>query len=343
VLARLESLCARYGLEDLAGRLDSIQRFMDADLGRLEEILADIPRRGQSIVHASARHLLERAGKRVRPLCVAMAARVGRGFSPKARELAVAVELVHSATLLHDDVVDLGETRRGAATVRAVFGNAASIYAGDWLFVEALRRVRLAEMDDVMDRMLAVIEEMILAEAVQLERRGRLEPDRAAYFRVVEGKTAALFRWAMFAGGRAGGLDEGACRALERYGQDLGVAFQAIDDLLDWSDDTTAIGKTLLADLREGKMTYPLIVGFERDPRIGAVVRDAFERGDGVIDDADGARLRAMLEAAGALEDCRALARDRALAAVASLTPLPESEATWALAVIAEATADRRR
>jgi octaprenyl-diphosphate synthase len=343
VLARLESLCARYGLDDLAGRLDSIQRFMDADLARLEEILAEIPARGQSVVHASARHLLERAGKRVRPLCVAMAARVGDGFSPRARELAVAVELVHSATLLHDDVVDLGETRRGAATVRAVFGNAASIYAGDWLFVEALRRVRLAGMDDVLDRMLAVIEEMILAEAVQLERRGRVEPDRAAYFRVVEGKTAALFRWAMFAGGRAGGLGEDRCRALERYGQDLGVAFQAIDDLLDWSEDGVAIGKTLLSDLREGKMTYPLILGFERDAGIATLVREAFERGDGVIDDATGRRLRGMLEHSGALEECRALGRDRARAAVAALAPLPDGEATWALAVIAEATADRRR
>jgi len=343
VLARLESLVARYGLDDLAGRLDSIQRFMDADLGRLEEILLDIPRRGDSVVHAAARHLLERAGKRVRPLCVAMAARVGSGFSPQARELALAVELVHTATLLHDDVVDLGETRRGAATVRAVFGNAASIYAGDWLFVEALRRVRLAGMDDVLDRMLAVIEEMILAEAVQLERRGQLEPDRAAYFRVVEGKTAALFRWAMFAGARAGGLDASACHALERYGLDLGVAFQAIDDLLDWADDGGLTGKTLLADLREGKMTYPLILGCERDPAVATLLRETFERGDGDLSGPAGSRLRDLLERSGAFADCRALARDRSRAAVSALGGLPDTEATWALAVIAEATSDRRR
>src|SRR5262249_22155884 len=148
------------------------------------------------------------------PLCVALAARAGNGFGAAARQLAVAVELVHTATLLHDDVVDVGDTRRGAPAARVVYGNAASIFAGDWLLVEALRRVRAAAVPDALDRLLDIIEEMIMAESTQLDRRGVMVADRAAYFRVVEGKTASLFRWALWAGGRAGGLDERACRAL---------------------------------------------------------------------------------------------------------------------------------
>src|SRR5213076_2069185 len=175
------------------------------DLAACEAGLALVAR-GTDVVSRSVGHLLDLDGKRLRPLCVALGARAGAGFTGPARELAVAVELVHTATLLHDDVVDLGEKRRGADTARAVYGNAASIFAGDWLLIEALRRVRHAGVRGLLDRLLDVIEEMIIAESVQLEGRRRADLGRAAWMRVAEGKTASLFRWAMLAGGRAGGL-----------------------------------------------------------------------------------------------------------------------------------------
>ncbi|MFO0001365.1 MAG: polyprenyl synthetase family protein, partial [bacterium] len=108
-------------------------------------------------------------------MCVALASRVGTGFSQTARDLAVAAELVHNATLLHDDVVDLGDRRRGAPAARVLYGNAASIYAGDWLLVEALMRVRRAGMPDLLDKALGVLAEMLAAEALQLARRGRVD------------------------------------------------------------------------------------------------------------------------------------------------------------------------
>lgn len=337
-LARLGGVCRGHGLDGLAARLAELHALVADDLTALEQALATLPR-PRNAVAGSAHHLLDLGGKRLRPLCVALASRVGAGFSAAARELAVAVELVHGATLLHDDVVDLGDTRRGAPAARTIYGNAASIFAGDWLLVEALRRVRRARVPRTLDRLLDVIEEMIFAESIQLEQRGRVRVDRDAYFRVVEGKTAALFRWAMDAGGRAGGLGERECAALERYGLHLGVAFQAMDDLLDFADPA-ATGKTVLADLREGKMTYPLIVALERDPGLAPLLAE-------IAAGSDDARLlgrvRDALARTGGFEACRDLAAERSARAAAALDDLPAGPATCALATVAEATLYRER
>lgn len=328
---------------DLADRLRDLESWIAHDLVEVEEELGRLVR-GDSLVEKSAHHLLDLGGKHVRPLCVALASRAGGGFSPAARQLAVAVEMVHSATLLHDDVVDLGDTRRGSPTARLVYGNAASIFAGDWLLVEALRRIRLARVPGLLDEMLAVIEEMILAESVQLESRGRINTALGDYFRVVEGKTAALFRWAMLAGGRAGGLPNEACRALERFGHHLGVAFQAVDDLLDVDGDAALTGKSLFADLREGKMTYPLIVALERDATLLPVLAEcALLPPERSLPAAAIDRVLAALVATDALADCRALARRHAGEAARAIAALPDGPGKAALVAVAEMTASREK
>jgi octaprenyl-diphosphate synthase len=292
-------------------------------------------------VQECAHHLLARGGKYLRPLCVALSAKAGSGFSESARHLAVAVELVHNATLLHDDVVDLGSVRRGVATPREVYGNAASIYAGDWLLVQALMRIQRAGVGGLVDRMLEIIDEMILAESLQLENRGRLNASFEDYFRVVEGKTAALFRWAMFAGGRAGGLPTAQCTALENFGLHLGVAFQLIDDLLDFEGEVDATGKTLFADLREGKMTYPVLLLLRERPDM----RPAIEQCIGNEADLDPAIVRQICDAlstTGSLQACRELAQDHADRAAESVSCLDDREVRSALASVARATTLRR-
>ncbi|HEV7555498.1 MAG TPA: polyprenyl synthetase family protein, partial [Kofleriaceae bacterium] len=143
VLDRLARVSEARGALALGDRLAILDRWVRADLVELEAELSAIPR-GQRVVHAAAHHLLDCRGKHLRPLCVALASRFGDGFTPPARGLAVAVELVHSATLLHDDVVDIADRRRGEPAARVVYGNAASIFAGDWLLVTALRRIAAA-------------------------------------------------------------------------------------------------------------------------------------------------------------------------------------------------------
>src|SRR5215510_7000130 len=251
VLDRLAHVSTARGAPSLGERLAILDRWVRADLAEFEAELAAIPR-GARVVQAAAHHLLDLGGKHLRPLCVALASRFGAGFTPAARALAVAVELVHSATLLHDDVVDLAERRRGAPAACVVYGNAASIFAGDWLLVAALRRIAAAGVDGLLDHMLAVIDEMIVAESVQLERRGKLAGARDDYFAIVEGKTAALFRWAMIAGARAAGLPPAAEAALERYGLHLGVAFQAVDDELDYAVSGVPVDPSSAASPRGG-------------------------------------------------------------------------------------------
>ncbi len=334
VLGGLKATASAHGLPELSDHLGVMAELITRDLAWCEAALRELEElRSPTAIARSARHLIELGGKRLRPLCVALAARVGSGFGAAARELALAVELVHSATLLHDDVVDVGELRRGAPAARVLYGNAASIFAGDWLLVEALRRVRVARVPGALDMLLAVIEEMVLAESLQLDRRGVIVADRLAYFRVVEGKTAALFRWALWSGARAGGLDDEGCRALERYGHHLGIAFQAIDDLLDLTGAPDALGKQLFADLAEGKMTYPLIIALEREPTL----RDALERGD------DPREIAAAVARTGGVDACRALARGHVQQAVTCLATLPPGPARAALETVAGAALARDR
>jgi octaprenyl-diphosphate synthase len=294
-------------------------------------------------VEKSVRHLLRLKGKRLRPMCVALAARLGHGFDRRAELIAVAAELVHAATLLHDDVVDLGDHRRGQPTARVVYGNAASIFGGDWLLVEALRRIQRAGVPGVLEDVLDVLREMLAAESLQLACRGRFDPSMGVYMRVVEGKTASLFRWALAAGGRAGGLDEVGCHALATYGQKLGVAFQVVDDVLDVAGDATALGKSVYADLREGKSTYPLLVALEREPSLLPLVRAGCDEGDEARLARVGGAVAEALARTGALREARAFATHLSSQAAAALAPLAPGIAKSALEVTALELAGRAR
>jgi octaprenyl-diphosphate synthase len=335
VLDRLARTATAREVPTLGERLASLDRWMRDDLIDLESELSTIAR-SERLVHQAAHHLLDLRGKHLRPLCVALTSRFGDGFTPRARGLAVAVELVHSATLLHDDVVDVAERRRGQPTASVVYGNAASIFAGDWLLVAALRRIAAAGVEGLLDRMLAVIDEMIVAESVQLERRCKLTGAREDYFTIVEGKTAALFRWAMVAGARAAGLPVASELALERFGFHLGVAFQAVDDELDFAGGT---GKDPLADLREGKVTFPLVVALEREPalrgQLEALLAADVPRHDDLV------AIGTIVRASGALLATRALAEEHVQRALAVLDELPSGPPRDALVTVALASLER--
>lgn len=340
VLPRLERTLEGRDQDALAQRLASLQRLIGSDLAEVEEALR-LPRPADTPAHQSAGHLLRLDGKRLRPACLALASRTGRGFSRVARDLAIAVELVHNATLLHDDVVDLGDVRRGAPTARMVYGNAASIFAGDLLLVEALERIQAAGIPGLIDRAFAVLKEMLDAESLQLANRGRVRGIAADYFSVVEGKTASLFGWALYAGGRAGGSPEPVCEALEKYGRRLGVAFQIVDDTLDVAGAEGVIGKSVLTDLKEGKITWPVMRALERDPLLASRLETdlaAPELPVGLaVSVADAVRR------ADSVEEARALASGLCADAVNALSVLPPSEARDSLESIAAALPWRRK
>lgn len=354
VLALLSNVTMAHGVDGLSAKLIELRSWMGDDLAEVEAALRATEQQrkngdAQTLtstatpMHKSARHLLGLGGKRLRPLCVALAARVGGGFTPAVRELAIAVELVHNATLLHDDVIDLGDRRRGAETARVIYGNAASIYAGDWLLVDALRRIQATAIPGLLEKSLGVLNEMLEAEAIQLANRGNVRGTVSDYFRVIEGKTASLFRWALFAGGRAGGVSVEQCRDLERYGQNLGVAFQVVDDVLDLAGDPAVVGKSLFADLHEGKMTYPLLLAIERDAALASEMEAACAAGVLNLDAALEQHITSVLWDAGVVEDCLRLARRCSDDAVAALSVLPHSRARTALEQVAVALVHREK
>ncbi|REJ80120.1 MAG: polyprenyl synthetase family protein [Acidobacteria bacterium] len=334
-------MCAERGLDGLARSLSGLAGLVAGDLQVIEEELTAV-QRADRVMHRAGSYLLGAGGKRIRPMCVALAARVGDGFDRRAADLAVAVELVHNATLLHDDVIDLATTRRGRASARTVFGNAASIFAGDWLLIESLRRVQRAAVPGTLSSLLETIDKMIWAESLQLENRGRFETDLDLYLSIAEGKSASLFRWAMAAGGAAAGLSESQCHALEEYGGHLGMAFQAVDDVLDLSGDEATTGKALFTDLREGKLTHPLLVALQRQPALRPLLQElASVDHEMQLPAQRCADVLAVVEETDALEASRAFARERVEKASLALRQLPKSDATAALAVVAHSIIHR--
>lgn len=334
VLGVLSQVTAGQGIDTLSAKLDELRAWIGSDLAEVETQLLSLLE-DRTPAHQSAQHLVRLGGKRLRPLCVALAARVGGEFNEHARELAVAVELVHSATLLHDDVIDLGDRRRGAATARCIYGNAASIYAGDLLLVDALRRIQATRISGLLEKSLSILNEMLEAEALQLANRGSVRGTVGDYFRVIEGKTASLFRWALFAGGRAGGVPMAGCHELESYGNSLGLAFQIVDDVLDLTGDPAVVGKSLFADLHEGKMTYPLLLAIQRDAGLAEQIEAACSTGTVNMDEALESRIGQVLWRSDIVPDCLKLAQRCADEAVQALSRLPISRAKSALEDVA--------
>jgi octaprenyl-diphosphate synthase len=345
VLDPLVRVSRRKGLDPLAVKLAGLRSWLSSDLKVLDAaidglVVADSP----DLAEATAGHLLQRTGKKIRPLCVLLAARVGgREFDAVVRDLAVSAELVHAATLLHDDVIDMGTERRGAPTARVVYGNSASVLGGDHLLVEALKLVGGTGLPTLLPSLLDVISEMVHAEAVQLDRREAFSPDRDRYFEVIRGKTAALFRWGLEAGAISAGLAGPAVTALSRIGVDFGVTFQLVDDVLDFAADPAETGKSPLRDVVEGKMTWPLIIGSERDPhlrgQLESVVADAAggaEPDAALLDD-----VRERVIAVGGLDETRNLAARHARAALDELSHLPQGRARKAIRSVIEAAVAR--
>ena len=335
--APLLAVARRESIDTLARRFARLKRWFAHDLAQLEAGLGAVGPSSEDLAWKAARHLLDRPGKRVRPLCALLAARLGdRPFDGPVQSVAIACELVHAATLLHDDVIDEGDMRRGVPAARRVYGNSASVLAGDHLFIEALRGVTAPPLRSAL---LDVISEMISGEALQLERRGRFEPDRETYLTVVRGKTGALFRYALWAGGALGGLPARQTAALAELGESLGVAFQVIDDLLDLSGDPSVTGKSACADLREGKLTWPLILAAERDPDVARRLEALASSPQ--IDLQEAASTIAAVHAMGVLDETREMAQAHANQARAALSMLPTGPVNDALGTVIEAVLER--
>ncbi|HEY7800120.1 MAG TPA: polyprenyl synthetase family protein [Hyphomonadaceae bacterium] len=247
-----------------ASPLDNLVALLRVDLAEVEELLAERAASPVATIPDLSSYLISAGGKRLRPILTLASARAvgGRG-SDAAIRLASAVEFIHTATLLHDDVVDDSDLRRGKAAAKNLWGASASILVGDFLFARAFTlmvETRDLRILDILSRASCVIAE---GEVRQLAALGRADLAIPEYMAIVEAKTAALFEAAARAGALTGCNDEAIADSMGEYGRRLGRAFQLIDDLLDYGGLTSVIGKSVGDDFREGKLTLPVIYARE--------------------------------------------------------------------------------
>ena len=299
-----------------------------ADMAEVDRVIRQRLRSDVTLINQIATYIIAAGGKRIRPRLVLLFAQALGHHSEARFELAAIVEFIHTATLLHDDVVDESSMRRGRQTANALFGNAASVLVGDFLYSRAFQMmVSVGSM-----RVLEVLADAtnVIAEGEVLQLINMHDPDTSVndYLRVIRYKTAKLFE----ASARLGAVIAGASPSLEEacadYGRSLGTAFQLVDDLLDYEGDPTQLGKNVGDDLREGKPTLPLLMAMERGTEAERMlVRQAIVNGE--VE-----RLRdiaAIVRRTGALEATRNAARAEARKAQACLLGLNEGPAKEAL------------
>jgi octaprenyl-diphosphate synthase len=203
-------------------------------------------------------------GKRLRPALLLLCSRLFGPATESARRLAAVVEMIHTATLVHDDVIDVAKTRRGRASTNVVWGNHISVLAGDWLYMQAFQ-VALRERNfHVLDVLISLTQMMVEGELLQLERLHRIDITEADYMELIDRKTASLFSACACLGAIAGGADDATQSKLSEFAWNLGMAFQLVDDILDFISTDKVLGKPSGNDLREGKVTLPMIYALER-------------------------------------------------------------------------------
>ena len=319
--------------------LESIRAPIAADLVRVDEVIRRRLASDVVLVRTVAEYIVAAGGKRLRPALVLLAAEAFRREAPSRHELAAVIEFIHTATLLHDDVVDESSLRRGRKTANAEFGNAASVLVGDFLYSRAFQMIVEAGSLRIMQVLADATNVIAEGEVLQLLNVHDADTDEDKYLTVIRYKTAKLFEAATQVGAIVGGAGEEAERALAEYGMHLGTAFQLIDDVLDYSGDLTETGKNLGDDLAEGKPTLPLIYAMRSgNAAERGVIRHAIEHGG----KADLERVVAAILRTGALDYARDQARAEADTAIERLARVPHSACRDSLLQLAHFSVERK-
>jgi octaprenyl-diphosphate synthase len=276
-------------------------------------------------------YLLGGGGKRLRPALLLLSARyAGRSNSEGAIRLGAVVELLHSATLIHDDVIDSANTRRGRPSANSRWGNHRSVLVGDWLYMLSFQMALEERNFRILDILIDLTQKMVEGELIQLEKIGRIDVTEEDALRLATYKTACLFSGCARLGAVLGGLEDAGEEALAEYGRYAGLAFQLVDDLLDFTASAEQLGKPVLSDLKEGKVTLPLIYAMENGHR------DARELVARVLEEKEFDSVRpetivALVQESGALDRTRNLAHEYARRAKACLNGHGDSEYARAL------------
>lgn len=319
-------------------QLDAIKQLLAEDMIAVDGVIRDQLHSEVVLVNQIGEYIVNSGGKRLRPALVVLSAQAF-GYTGKFHyDLAAVVEFIHTATLLHDDVVDESDLRRGRATASALFGNAASVLVGDFLYSRAFQMMVRVDDMRVMQTLADATNLIAEGEVLQLLNCHDADVSLENYMRVIHCKTAKLFEAAMRLGAILGKVDDELQQAAALYGMHLGTAFQLVDDVLDYSANESETGKHLGDDLAEGKPTLPLIYAMQHGTQEQAgVVRRAIEQGD--LDSFP--QVLAIIRQTGALDHTRRQAEKEAAAACAALSVLADSPFKDALINLANFAATR--
>ena len=300
--------------------LRDVVSLVEDDLQRVEELIAEQVRSDVVLVGEIGRHIREGGGKRIRPALLLLACRLCGYRGDRAILLSGVVELIHTATLLHDDVIDEAATRRGRPSANSRWGNAVTVLAGDYLYTRSMGMALSQDNLPILRLLSEVTLRMIGGEMLEIERDGDLRVSETDHLDIIRRKTADLFSACTRIAGILGQVGEEREEALARYGLNLGICFQMVDDLLDFTAEEAVLGKPVASDLREGKLTLPVVYLLRRAEAAarGAVSTVLADRGfervsrEAIVDlvrrhgALDEARAQAQRYAAAARQDLRA-------------------------------------
>jgi len=318
--------------------LASIQDCIATDMRAVDAVIRQRLHSEVALVSQVAEYIVSSGGKRLRPALVLLAAGAFGQVTQQHHELAAVVEFIHTATLLHDDVVDGSSMRRGKATANTLFGNAASVLVGDFVYSRAFQMMVGIQSMRVMEVLADATNVIAEGEVLQLLNCHDADVTDAAYLKVIHYKTAKLFEAATRIGAIISGASEQDETAMAQYGMRLGTAFQLIDDVLDFSGDSGEIGKNLGDDLAEGKPTLPLLYAMRHgNEQQRQVIRHAIEHGG--LEDL--ALVVQTVHATGALNHVRSLAANEAEIACRAISHLPGSKYREALVELAAFAVNR--
>lgn len=319
--------------------MQTIRMLVQEDFDAVNQKIIEQLRSRVVLVEDIGQYITEAGGKRMRPLLTLLAANALSYQGKQHIDLAVIIEFIHTATLLHDDVVDLSTLRRGRPTANAQWGNAPSVLVGDFLYSRSFQMlVALGDMD-VMQLLSETTNQIAEGEVFQLAKAGDAKTTREEYFQIIRDKTAILFAAALKSAALVAKADKATQQALYQYGLDLGIAFQLADDVLDYQGDAATMGKNVGDDLAEGKPTLPLIFSIENNHNGDAdcVIEAITQKSAGKLE-----HIIQLVHSNGAIEHTQTLAAQFVNSAKAHLSILPESSFRDGLAKLAELALNRK-
>lgn len=309
--------------DSVADRLTRIRAVVTDDLIAVDRLIIQELSSDIQLIQEITQHILQGGGKRLRPLVVLLCARAS-GYQPgiEHQELAAIIEFVHTATLLHDDVVDESKLRRGRQTANAIWGNQASVLVGDFLYSRAFQLLTQRSNVPIMKILATTTNAIAEGEVMQLMNRHDTTLTEDGYFAVIYRKTAKLFESAAEAGAILGSQNRAFQTNMAKFGLNLGLAFQIIDDVLDYTAKSTVIGKNIGDDLMEGKMTLPLIYALNQvNAADAAIIHQAIQQGS----TPNLSPILQIIEASGAFDYCLKTAYHYGNLALAALSDMPNN------------------